>query len=281
MMRTFGLKKPGNIANKANQSPRFARFSTVAKRAFKPCMQKQVESEISQANLKLLERLAKVAWKSGKRANGRFYLQNGKWMAELHYTSGAQRQVVKRVEQSTDGTLFVRFNAVADFITGTKEDDIKTREYIMWNREEREIRTITGESLKVGPPRTWVHFYNEARIVKATSEQEERAATILEECRKCYENYTATVLEFSETCGVKVMWTSAPEELKEKYNVSDLKTFDSWCLGWEFNSPQLYVGMKVQMRVDSVNCKGKYARKPLIRGVLLASAEAETKPVVA
>jgi len=277
MVIMFNDFKKTNV-NKA-VSPRFARFSSVQKKAFKPSM-KKVIAMISPENVKLLEKLAKVAWKSGKRANGRFFLQNNMWMAELHYTSGAQRQVVKRVEQSVDGLLFVRFNGVADFITGIKEDDIKTREYIMWNREERNIVTINGETLKAGPPRTWVHFYNEEKIVKATDEQEERAAMILEECKKYYENYTATVLEFSETCGVKVMWTSAPAELKKKYNVSDLKTFDSWCLGWEFNSAQLYNGMKVQMRVDSVNCKGKYANKPLIRGVLIASLE-ETKPIVA
>jgi len=240
---------------------------------------KKVEATISPENNRLLERLARHSWKSGKRANGRFFLQSNKWMAELHYTTGAQKQVTKLVEQSTDGTLFVRFNnGNADFISGTKEDDIKTREYVMWNRQQRSLTTINGETLQVGPPRTWVHFYDETKISKATEEQEERSALILEECKNYYENYTATVLEFSETCGVKVMWTSAPEELKKKYNVSDLKTFDSWCLGWEFNSPQLYVGMKVQMRVDSVNCKGKYTNKPLIRGVLLASAE-EAKPI--
>lgn len=257
----------------APRSPRFGRFSPV--KPVKPSMVKL--PVMSPDNEKLLEKLSKWEWRSGKRANGRFFKKGTKWMAELQYTSGAKRLVSKPVEQAVDGTLFVRFNRDgADFVSGIKEDDIKTREYIMWNREPHTFKTAKGEILKAGPPRTWVHYYNEDKIVKATEEQEKRSEEILAECQRCFEGFTSTVLEFSKTCGVKVMWSSVPAELKQKYNVSDMKTFDSWCLDWEFDSAELYVGMKVHMRVDSVNCKGKYANKPLIRGVLLASAEKTT-----
>lgn len=281
----FGMTR----VNQKNQSPRFARFSQFARTAFKPSMKKvspparKVETcTISKENVALLERLSKVTWKSGKRAFGKFYLEDGTWLAELKYTTGACKQVIKRVEEAVDGTLFVRFNQEADFITGTKEDDIKTREYVMWNREQRDLTSKNGESIKVGPPRTWVHFYQAEKISKATEEQQSRADEILSEAKRIYKDYVATVLDFSETCGVKVMWTSAPKELKEKYNVTDLKTFDSWCLDWEFNSDQLRVGMKVRMRPDSVQCKGKYNRRPLIRGVLLeVLSEPQAAQVVA
>jgi len=268
-------------ANQMNHSPRFARFSRARRtNTFKSCMKQvpvkqeevkpQVEARpLMAGNKLLLEKLSKVTWKSGKRATGRFYEHKGTWYAELHYTTRACKKVTKLVEQAQDGTLFVRFNNEADFITGTKEDDIKTREYIMWNRVKRTIIAQDGEPITVGPPRTWVYFYNEQKITKATEEQQTRAEEILAEARRVYKDYTATVLEFSTTCGVTVMWTSSPQELKKKYNTSDLKTFDSWCLDWKFDSEQLAVGMKVRMRPDSVQCKGKYSKRPLIRGVLL------------
>jgi len=273
-------------ANQQNHSPRFARFSRARRadttKTFKSCLTRvpvQQEKEVSPnpearplmaGNKLLLEKLSKVTWKSGKRATGRFYEHRGQWFAELHYTTRACKKVTKLVEQAQDGTLFVRFNKEADFITGTKEDDIKTREYIMWNRVKRAIVAQSGEVITVGPPRTWVYFYNEEKITRATEEQQNRAEEVLAEARRVYKDYTATVLEFSTTCGVTVMWTSSPQELKEKYNVSDLKTFDSWCLDWKFDSEQLAVGMKVRMRPDSVQCKGKYSKRPLIRGVLLS-----------
>merc|ERR1711881_442931 len=61
--------------------------------------------------------------------------------------------------------------------------------------------------------------------------------------------------------GARVMWTTVPEDLKHIFNVTKIKTVDTW-------KPTI-PGSKldISMFIESVGVCGKHAEKPLVRGV--------------
>merc|ERR1712167_182742 len=73
--------------------------------------------------------------------------------------------------------------------------------------------------------------------------------------------------------GARIMGTSVPEELKKIYNVTDIKTVDSWKQTIDGDSrckldiSMFKKGDKIKMSVQSIGAAGKYAKQPLIRGV--------------
>jgi len=93
-------------------------------------------------------------------------------------------------------------------------------------------------------------------------------------------DFTSIVIEVKVQRGARVMWTSVPEDLKYIFNVTDIKTVDTWKQTMHGDC-QLDISMfkrgdRVKMSVQSIGVSGKHMHQPLIRGVPDAVAHPET-----
>jgi len=98
-----------------------------------------------------------------------------------------------------------------------------------------------------------------------------REAFICKTAQEMMKEFTSTVLDVKLMRGERVMWTSVPEDLKYIFNVTDIKTVDSWKQTMH-GDVQLDISMfnrgdKVKMAVQSVGVSNKHLHQPLIRGV--------------
>merc|ERR1711964_558734 len=98
-----------------------------------------------------------------------------------------------------------------------------------------------------------------------------REAFICKTAQEMMKDFTSTVLDVKLMRGERVMWTSVPEDLKYIFNVTDIKTVDSWKQTMH-GDVQLDISMfnrgdKVKMAVQSVGVSNKHLHQPLIRGV--------------
>jgi hypothetical protein len=107
-----------------------------------------------------------------------------------------------------------------------------------------------------------------------------REAFICTTAQEMMKDFTSIVIEVKVQRGARVMWTSVPEDLKYIFNVTDIKTVDTWKQTMHGDC-QLDISMfkrgdRVKMSVQSIGVSGKHMHQPLIRGVPDAVAHPET-----
>jgi len=107
-----------------------------------------------------------------------------------------------------------------------------------------------------------------------------REAFICTTAQEMMKDFTSIVIEVKIQRGARVMWTSVPEDLKYIFNVTDIKTVDTWKQTMHGDC-QLDISMfkrgdRVKMSVQSIGVSGKHMHQPLIRGVPDAVAHPET-----
>jgi len=98
-----------------------------------------------------------------------------------------------------------------------------------------------------------------------------REAFICKTAQEMMKDFTSTVLDIKDGRNGRVMWTSVPEDLKYIFNVTDIKTVDSWKQTMH-GDVQLDISMfkkgdKIKMSVQSIGVSHKHMNQPLIRGV--------------
>jgi len=103
-----------------------------------------------------------------------------------------------------------------------------------------------------------------------TREMRVREKKILKACIREYKTYISTVLEVRVVHGKKTMWTTVPEILKKRFNLTEMKTVDQWqqtMVGAvEIDISTLKKGDRVKMLVQSIGV-AMNPDSPLIRGV--------------
>lgn len=107
-----------------------------------------------------------------------------------------------------------------------------------------------------------------------------REAFICKTAQEMMKDFTSTVLDVKVLRGARVMWTSVPDDLKYIFNVTDIKTVDTWKQTMH-GDVQLDVSMfkkgdKVKMSVQSIGVSGKFMHQPLVRGVPDFTAHPDT-----
>jgi len=107
-----------------------------------------------------------------------------------------------------------------------------------------------------------------------------REAFICKTAQEMMKEFTSTVLDVKVLRGARVMWTSVPDDLKYIFNVTDIKTVDTWKQTMH-GDVQLDVSMfqkgdKVKMSVQSIGVSGKHMHQPLVRGVPDFTAHPDT-----
>jgi len=145
------------------------------------------------------------------------------------------------------------------FQIGQKVKMIVQSVFIHDRKPEPELRGI--------PDPNFIHIIKEEK-------QERRKVHRLREdvfdaAREAFQSYVSTVVDVMEYRGHTVMWTSVPQELKERYNTTDLKTVNAWP---ELSQAGIDLkvfkkGDQVKMIVSDVATKGKYASGPLLYGL--------------
>merc|ERR1719456_448921 len=181
--------------------------------------------------------------------------------------SSVFRNRKQRVKECTDGKLYIRQDQDrADVVTGFSEEK---RAYIMFNRNFSSITTRRGRVLETGQPKSWMRkdfptpqHKNDPNVIAKTN-------GLLEACQEHFADYESTIVEFSSKCGIKIMWSTVPAVIKEQFKCTDVKTLEGWG-SHKLDFGQFKPGMKVRVRIDSVNCYGRYTAKPLLRGTLLS-----------
>lgn len=96
-----------------------------------------------------------------------------------------------------------------------------------------------------------------------------REQEVLREARRLIENndWLSEVMEVVDVKGQRVMWLTVPQELKDKYNCTDMKCYDQWLKRVWMDINQFKPGMKLRMKVTSVSVRGKFGNQPIIRGI--------------
>jgi len=107
-----------------------------------------------------------------------------------------------------------------------------------------------------------------------------REAFICKTAQEMMKDFVSIVIDVKIQRGARVMWTSVPEDLKYIFNVTDIKTVDTWKQTMHGDC-QLDISMfkrgdRVKMSVQSVGVSGKHMHQPLIRGVPDAVKHPET-----
>jgi len=118
-----------------------------------------------------------------------------------------------------------------------------------------------------------------------------REAFICKTAQEMMKTFTSTVLDVRLGRNGRIMWTSVPEDLKYIFNVTDIKTVDSWKQTMHGNVQldisMFKVGDKIKMSVQSIGVSNRHHNQPLIRGVpdyhvhpetLLASSGTTPRP---
>merc|ERR1712096_454726 len=233
-------------------------------------MGKQEESTgfdfISEANLNLLQRLSEDKWRLTKTSTASFKLVEGEWCVVIY--SHRCRDRKQKVKESTDGFLYVQVGVnKAEVISSFQPEQARLRACVIWNTGLTSIATRHGVTFEAGEPKSWTRKDPTVPCKPANPELDERAQEILAECRKYFAGHESRIIEFTSKLGCKIMWSTIPEELKQRFNCTDVKTLESW--GHKINFSTLKPGMRVKVQIDSVNCKGRNESRPLLMGKLV------------
>jgi len=98
-----------------------------------------------------------------------------------------------------------------------------------------------------------------------------REAFICKTAQEMMKTFTSTVLDVRLGRNGRIMWTSVPEDLKYIFNVTDIKTVDSWKQTMHGNVQldisMFKVGDNIKMSVQSIGVSNRHHAQPLIRGV--------------
>merc|ERR1711964_797929 len=153
---------------------------------------------------------------------------------------------------------------------GTKMDSVQTCD------TKRFYPLSGGESRPITPRRR--------RLVPMTSSKKrddrKHMLQILNVARELINDsdFISEVLEKMVIRGHTVLWCSVPKETKDRYNVTDIKCFDTWLRRCGMQISDFEAGMKLKMKVTSVSTKGKNAKAPMLRGIPTYIVSDENSP---
>lgn len=98
-----------------------------------------------------------------------------------------------------------------------------------------------------------------------------REAFICKTAQEMLKNFNSIVIDVKMQRGARIMWTTVPDDLKYIFNVTDIKTVDTWKQTMHgdctLDISMFKKGDRVKMAIQSVGCSGKNMHQPLIRGV--------------
>jgi len=98
-----------------------------------------------------------------------------------------------------------------------------------------------------------------------------REAFICKTAQEMMKNFQSIVIDVKMQRGARIMWTTVPDDLKYIFNVTDIKTVDTWKQTMHgdctLDISMFKKGDRVKMAIQSVGVSGKNMHQPLIRGV--------------